>query len=660
MILKVLYLALSVFLLSCNGVTTDLNPLAFTDDPRTDGPSEPQLPPDNFPPSISEMSDQTINEDESISELEFSIEDDQSQLDCETSVDILSTNETLLPPSSIQLSGGASKCLLSITPEPNENGVGFISVIVTDGELASTKTFMVYVAEKNDLPEILNLSDGEIIFGEEDELTLNFEIQDIDSTIRCTSKYITFMSDNVTMINIHQMALSGTSTNCVLKLRPTKPGVSKITVFLDDGDDYVSKDFYLTSKLKNFTDLLGSTEVGNTVVKGITQDSDFNYYVAGETNKTLGDENPMIGDKDGFLIKYDKNFEKKWVINFGVNNKDTVAESLAIDSDGSVIVVGYTDGALHGESLNGEVDGFIIKYNKNGLREWTRLLGKSEGSTEIYEVKIDIDKSIYVTGVATNGLNDLSPIGPSDGFVVKYNTNGSQKFARIFGEEGTNVNPTSLALDSGKNIYIAGHTDGSFDGQEINGNRDGFVTKFTKLGNQTWTRLYGAITGDTNINDIEIDENGKIYIAGETDVGLNENSVTGDTDAFVGKLFSSGTIIWLNQIGGTGKDTTANSVKLDPDDNVYITGHTTANLDGNGTRGDVDVFLQKYTSEGVASSLEIRGGLSSEYEAEDMVINELGNILIVGRKNSNIEGYEEIEMYDGLFSTFFSYSIVDE
>ena len=74
---------------------------------------------------------------------------------------------------------------------------------------------------------------------------------------------------------------------------------------------------------------------------------------------------------------------------------------------------------------------------------------------------------------------------------------------------------------------------------------------------------------------------------------------SGEEDIFVVKYDSSGNRQWTKQYGTSAQDI-ANALALDSSGNIYVTGQTTGNMDGN-TKGDAsysDIFLIKLNSSG--------------------------------------------------------------
>ena len=88
----------------------------------------------------------------------------------------------------------------------------------------------------------------------------------------------------------------------------------------------------------------------------------------------------------------------------------------------------------------------------------------------------------------------------------------------------------------------------------------------------------------------------------DTPIGdLDGNTNTGASDIFVVKYNSSGTKQWTKQLGTSSHDY-GEGVTTDSSDNIYVTGSTDGDLDGNTNSGNYvtyDIFLVKYNSDGV-------------------------------------------------------------
>ena len=100
---------------------------------------------------------------------------------------------------------------------------------------------------------------------------------------------------------------------------------------------------------------------------GITLDSSNNIYVTGRTKGNL-DGNLSSGNDDGFVVKYDSNGSKIWTRQFGTSEID-FPQDIAADTKGNIFVTGYTQGSIDGATSLGGNDVFIIKYDSEGNRK---------------------------------------------------------------------------------------------------------------------------------------------------------------------------------------------------------------------------------------------------------------------------------------------------
>lgn len=148
-------------------------------------------------------------------------------------------------------------------------------------------------------------------------------------------------------------------------------------------------------------------------------------------------------------------------------------------------------------------------------------------------------------------------------------------------------------IDPAGNIFIAGKTTGSMNGNNL-GKNDGFLTKIDKLGNIIWTRQFGT-SGEEDIQWSALDSYGNIYITGSTTGILNEKSF-GNEDVFVIKYTPGGEIEWSKQFGSDSIDI-AKGICTDTKGYIYLTGMTTGKL-AQYTFGKTDFFIMKLDDKG--------------------------------------------------------------
>ena len=167
---------------------------------------------------------------------------------------------------------------------------------------------------------------------------------------------------------------------------------------------------------------------------------------------------------------------KEWTQLLGSSGTER-ARSVATASDGSIYITGYTTGNLDGKTKIGWIDAFLSKYNSNGSKAWTQLLGSS-AVDEASSVATASDGSIYIAGYTWGNLDGKTNSGVNDVFLSKYNSNGSKAWTQLLGSSADDV-ARSVATASDGSIYITGYTFGNLDGKTNSGGYDAFISKFS-------------------------------------------------------------------------------------------------------------------------------------------------------------------------------------
>ncbi len=370
-------------------------------------------------------------------------------------------------------------------------------------------------------------------------------------------------------------------------------------------EDYLFIVKYNSAWIKQWTRLLGVNNV-NTHAWGITIDTGGNVYATGNTYGALDGEvfTGGSGNSDLFIVKFDSNGVKQWTRLLGVNGANTIATGIAVDPDGNIYATGNTEGNLDGQTLTGSSDLFIVKYNSDGVKQWTRLLGIPGEDTVSYKIKCFKNLTntyLYITGNTKGNLGGETLTGTSDLFIVKYDKDGNYQWTRLLGVAGISTCTYNLTIDSSENIYSTGTTQGNLGGETLTGTQDLAIVKYDKDGNYQWTRLLGTSGTTVYSMGISIDSaNGDIYTSGWVTGNLDGQTKTGTKDLFVVKHDSSGTKQWTRLMGTTGAETTGRSVAVvSSGGNAYVSGFTYGNLDGKNRTGTVDLFIVKYDSSGV-------------------------------------------------------------
>ena len=339
-------------------------------------------------------------------------------------------------------------------------------------------------------------------------------------------------------------------------------------------------------------------------VARVASDPSGNIYVGGTTQGDLdGNTNAGSWSQDIYLVKYNPSGTKQWTKQLGTSSLESVA-GIVTDPSGNIYVAGSTEDALGGNSNAGDYDIYLIKYNSSGTSQWIKQLGSS-AKDHFWQsgdgIAIDSSNNIYVTGYTAGGLDSNSSSGGDDAFLVKFDSLGSKQWTRQLGTS-SNDNGMLVTVDSSDNIYVSGYTLGALEGSN-QGSSDVFLSKYNTSGNLQWTRQLGSDQADYPWS-IAIDSSDNIYIAGWTEGDFDGHTfvVGGSHDYFVVKYNTSGAKQWSKLFGDNSEDK-ANGITTDSSGNIYITGNTRGSLGGFSNQGQTDYFLQKLDSSGMSCSI---------------------------------------------------------
>jgi hypothetical protein len=128
------------------------------------------------------------------------------------------------------------------------------------------------------------------------------------------------------------------------------------------------------------------------------------------------------------------------------------------------------------------------------------------------------------------------------------------------------------------------------------GNESGQSNQSCATTHSSWTKQWGS-AADEDVRGITSDSNGNIYVTGATRGNIDGQVNAGDTDAYLTKYDSTGMRQWTRYIGTSGSDW-GQSVDVDSAGNIYVTGSVSGSFAGSAYQGGKDVFLAKYDPSG--------------------------------------------------------------
>lgn len=250
-------------------------------------------------------------------------------------------------------------------------------------------------------------------------------------------------------------------------------------------------------------------------------------------------------------------------------------------------------------------DVYVQKLSPTGSFLWVKVF-KSEFTMERSYLTLDSNNNVYVTS-QFKGSIDLDPsvgidvhsvLSPySSSYVVKLNSNGDYIWGKHFNFGSTNnpgIETNGIEIDNNNNILLTGEFQSSIDFDLGNTTqfstgtpRNNFLMKMDSNGEFIWNKVFATNPyGFYVINDIEIDSQNNIILAGGTYGSVYLNPPTGNfvssdinfPDLAIVKLNENGGFLWSKIaqgtiVGSTNSSEQANAIVVDASDNIYFSGY---------------------------------------------------------------------------------------
>ena len=341
--------------------------------------------------------------------------------------------------------------------------------------------------------------------------------------------------------------------------------------------------------------------IGSEIMRSCATDASGNIYLAGFTASSDGiatagaHQTTFGGGTDAFLAKFDSSGERQWGTYYGGTGQDN-GLSCATDASGNIYLAGLTrssDGiataGAHQTIFGGGFsDGFLVKFDSSGERQWGTLYGAAEDDFG-NSCATDASGNIYLAGytsapdgIATAGAHQTTLGGGNDAFLVKFDSSGERQWGTYYGGAEYDYCYNSCATDANGNVYLSGRTNSSAGIATAGAHQttlvgnDAFLVKFNSSGERQWGTYYGGAESDYGYS-CSADANGNIYLAGQTQsdsliatAGAHQTTLDGNIAAFLAKfdrgcteLITQDTIVandsytWIDGVTYTSSNNTA-------------------------------------------------------------------------------------------------------
>ncbi len=224
-------------------------------------------------PTISPISDVTINEDTSTNPIPFTLSDSDTPASF-LSLTVGSSNVGVVPISGILLAGTGANRTIQINPAANASGVATISLTVSDGTGSYTETFDVNVVPVNDKPTISFIPDTTIPENASMPPT-PFTVNDVETNPNNLT--ISATSNNPFMVPPDHIIVGGTGTNRTVAVNPVadRQGTATITLTVNDGNGGMSSSSFMLTVSGNDDPPTISIIPDQTLMSGTTTNVPF-------------------------------------------------------------------------------------------------------------------------------------------------------------------------------------------------------------------------------------------------------------------------------------------------------------------------------------------------------------------------------------------------
>lgn len=233
-----------------------------------------------------------------------------------------------------------------------------------------------------------------------------------------------------------------------------------------------------------------------------------------------------VGNHDAVVAKLSAAGQIEWVASVGTPDVDW-GQSLALDADGGVVIVGYTQGDWNGANA-GARDYFVARLTPEGTVDWV-VQGGSESDDWLQGVTIAPDGTI-IAGGFTAGTD--GSLGGTDMLVVRVSSTGELLGEVRLGTEGDDRVFGLVAADDG-DVYVSGTVSGSFEGATWAGKKDVVVARLGADGTVRWSDQFGGEADDDAYGLASVD--GRLVAVGVTAglIDASQSSFGGPTDGWM-------------------------------------------------------------------------------------------------------------------------------
>ena len=276
---------------------------------------------------------------------------------------------------------------------------------------------------------------------------------------------------------------------------------------------------------------------------------------------------------------------------------------------------------------------YVAVFQTSGSLSWAKALAEPFGYSpwvglQLMDIAVDGSNNLFYASsfVAPETFGGSSSYGSGDRFVARFGSTGSLSWAKTMTSAGNTTVMGVAATSSGATTYVGS---GILGGYALNGSAGLTTTQ-----------------GNANGRSVAVLSNGDLLVTGDfsdpaaTFAGASMTRSGNDDNAFVARLTSTGSPVWVRTFAGGGRVHGDHVVYDSAHDTIWVAGRfTTSAILGATTvsgRGDDDLFIMKMSGAGTVQAAASYGGGGDDF-VNQIALDGSGNLIVGGEFRSSID-----------------------
>lgn len=428
---------------------------------------------------------------------------------------------------------------------------------------------------------------------------------------------------------------------------------------------YLKKD---TKSFNSNVSLNSSTSFGLTVTSPLYEDSLlYNINIKTDSETFAFSIKLTVNKKNA----YDRTFSLEWS---KASSESSVSGCTArysgasiVDEDKNFYTVGQSDCSLNGTNLNTNSSSmaFLVKYDTDGNKLWTKTFDGTAvtlGSARATGIIYDYTNQNIIISIVSSHDTFLGITKPTSGtylYLIKMDKDGNIIKTANYGASGVSFGSNTFLYFNQfeeKALYVSSSVTNSIDGIAVTGVSDLYFAKFDLDLNRTWTKLLGVSTKITSGKSITSSLIGEIYVTGNTTGNLDGQIRSGIQDCFTIKYDLNGSRIWTKLLGTAAATCTGSSISTLNDNNVYVLSSIDKSINGQTISGVMNSVYYKYDSSGNLQWTRLLGNGGATYPFPYTPITSaayiLNSVLSIGVSTVGLDGKTMTGTTAGFFASY--------